>query len=298
MQLREAAHVTAHRLGAEVAALREQVAGLEQQLAGAQAQLRRLRAAGLGEAAAGLPALRRRRGAAGVGAGAAATGTAAVAATAGAAGAAGAGLHAESSGARVVLVGAQQGSLGRERQKHVQDHHADGDVHQGAIAASEGSDESSSMHSARSASSDSGGTDATATSAPPAAVPAAAGGEVDEAASRAQAADPDLDAAVARAARMELLLREAEAQLQGLRYKVGQYEHAARAKEVELERLRERYAEKVTREEQRLARDKAAYQRLRQAHAIASKRAGGGVGAGEGARGAAGALAAAARELR
>ncbi|KIY91332.1 hypothetical protein MNEG_16632, partial [Monoraphidium neglectum] len=85
-----------------------------------------------------------------------------------------------------------------------------------------------------------------------------------------------------------------------LRYKVSLLDHGLKAKESEGERLRERLADKVAREERRLAHDKAAYARLRQAHAatkrdaaVAAAAAGGVAG-----RGAAGAVAAAARELR
>jgi len=74
-------------------------------------------------------------------------------------------------------------------------------------------------------------------------------------------ATADLAAALGRAVRAEVALSDAESSLVQLRYKVSLLEHGLKAKEGEEERMRERLADKVAKEERRLARDKAAYAR-------------------------------------
>ncbi len=90
---------------------------------------------------------------------------------------------------------------------------------------------------------------------------------------------------MARATRAEEALRAAEAERVRQQQLLGSLQHAVRGRELELEKLRERLADKVAKEERRVARDKAAYARLRQAHAAAKRDpsgrgAAGGCGAG------------------
>ncbi|KAL3157009.1 hypothetical protein ABBQ38_001262 [Trebouxia sp. C0009 RCD-2024] len=84
--------------------------------------------------------------------------------------------------------------------------------------------------------------------------------------------------------------RAAEAEVQKLQSQLAHLEHASRAQELTLEQLRGRLSDKVTREERLARRDAEAYARLKRAF-LSNK--------GDGSsRGQAGAVAAAARELR
>ncbi|PNH02559.1 hypothetical protein TSOC_011452 [Tetrabaena socialis] len=103
-------------------------------------------------------------------------------------------------------------------------------------------------------------------------------------------------AAAERAGRAEEVARRLDSELGGLRMRYSQLEHAFRAREASLDKMRSALADKVAKEERRLARDKAAHGRLRTALLVTQQQQAGGQGGANGK--AAGALAAAARELR
>ncbi|KAG2450781.1 hypothetical protein HYH02_004618 [Chlamydomonas schloesseri] len=107
--------------------------------------------------------------------------------------------------------------------------------------------------------------------------------------------------AAERAGRAEEAAKRLDVELAGVRQKYSQLEHMYRSREAVIDKLKASLAEKVAREERRLARDKAAYSRIRAAYlqtmapgGSSSTGGGGNTPSGK----AAGAMAAAARELR
>lgn len=80
-----------------------------------------------------------------------------------------------------------------------------------------------------------------------------------EAAKRADRKTEDLQAEVKRL----------EGELSRYRAKYGQLEHLVRSREQEADKLRDKLAERVAREERRTARDKEVYERLKRVHATA-----------------------------
>ncbi|MEW5300295.1 MAG: hypothetical protein WDW36_003235 [Sanguina aurantia] len=97
-------------------------------------------------------------------------------------------------------------------------------------------------------------------------------------------------AALTRADRAEQGLRKAEAELNVSKTRLSALEHSTRHKEAAMEKLTAHLAERVAREERRLARDKAVYGRMRGAYVAHRADLQG--------KGAAGAISAASRELR
>ncbi|KAJ9515477.1 hypothetical protein QJQ45_016477 [Haematococcus lacustris] len=114
--------------------------------------------------------------------------------------------------------------------------------------------------------------------------------------------DTEAESAVAatdRATKAEEGLRKAESELTALRTRAAQMEHALRAREAAMDKLRGALADKVAREERVVARDKQVYARLRSAFATHREQVLNGSTNGKGpGTNAAGAVAAAARELR
>ncbi|GFH06263.1 uncharacterized protein HaLaN_00865, partial [Haematococcus lacustris] len=114
--------------------------------------------------------------------------------------------------------------------------------------------------------------------------------------------DTEAESAVAatdRATKAEEGLRKAESELTALRARAAQMEHALRAREAAMDKLRGALADKVAREERVVARDKQVYARLRSAFATHREQVLNGSTNGKGpGTNAAGAVAAAARELR
>ncbi|MEW5316929.1 MAG: hypothetical protein WDW38_008268 [Sanguina aurantia] len=97
-------------------------------------------------------------------------------------------------------------------------------------------------------------------------------------------------AALTRADRAEEGLRKAEVELNVSKTRLSTLEHSARHKEAALDKLTAHLAERVAKEERRLARDKAVYARMRGAYVTHKADLQG--------KGAAGAISAASRELR
>ncbi|GLI64985.1 hypothetical protein VaNZ11_008410 [Volvox africanus] len=119
----------------------------------------------------------------------------------------------------------------------------------------------------------------------------------------------DAEAAAAaeeRACRAEETARRLDTELGAVRQRCEYLEHTFRGRESTLDKLRGVLAERVTQEERRVARDKAAYQRIRAAYVATLGSAAGSTSGGNPGPGAqqqkqhraAGAIAAAARELR
>nr|BAI63221.1 basal body protein [Chlamydomonas reinhardtii] len=105
--------------------------------------------------------------------------------------------------------------------------------------------------------------------------------------------------AAERAGRAEEAAKRLDVELAGVRQKYSQLEHMYRSREAVIDKLKASLADKVAREERRLARDKAAYTRIRAAYlqTMAHSSTAGGAGGTPSGK-AAGAMAAAARELR